>query len=61
MHHFDDDTNLFCTNKSVKNLNELVDRDMKQLSNWLRVNKISLNVEKTELVVFKFQRKELSD
>ena len=28
LHHFADDTNLFHTNKSVKNLNELVSRDM---------------------------------
>ena len=34
---------------------------MKQLSNWLRANKIALNVEKTELVIFKSPRKVLSD
>ena len=61
MHHFADDTNLFPTNKSVKNLNRLVNHDMKQLNNWLSANKISLNIEKTNLVVFKSQRKVLSD
>ena len=34
---------------------------MKQLNNWLSANKISLNVEKTELVIFKSPRKILSD
>ena len=34
---------------------------MKQLNNWLSANKISLNVEKTELVIFKSPRKVLSD
>ena len=36
---------------------------MKQLNNWLSANKISLkvNVEKTELVIFKYPRKVLSD
>ena len=34
---------------------------MKQLSNWLRANKIALNVEKTELVIFKSPRKVLPD
>ena len=61
VHHFADDTNLFHTNKSVKNLNKLVNHDMKQLNNWLSANKISLNVEKTELVIFKSPRKVLSD
>ena len=60
VHHFAGDTNLFYTNKSVKNLNKLVNPDMKQLSNWLSANKIPLNVEKTELVFFKSVRKVLS-
>ena len=35
---------------------------MKQLNNWLRsANKISLNVEKIELRIFKSPRKVLSD
>ena len=61
INHFADDTNLFHTNKSVKNLNKLVNHDMKQLNNWLSANKISLNDEKIELVIFKSPRKVLSD
>ena len=33
VHQFADDTNLFRTNKSVKNLNKLVNHEMKQLNN----------------------------
>ena len=51
------DTNLFYTSKSVKNLNKLANRDMKHLNNWLSANKIYLNVEKTELVIFESPRK----
>ena len=61
MHHFADDTNLLHTSKSLENLNKLVNRDMKHLNNWLSANKISLNVAKNELVIFKSQRKVLSD
>ena len=56
IHHFAVDTN-----KSVKNLNKLVKHDMKQLNNWLSAYKISLNVEKTELVIFKNPTKVLYD
>ena len=56
MHHFADDTDLFHTSKSVKKLNKLVNPDMKHSNNWLSANKISLNVEKTELVIFKSPR-----
>ena len=34
---------------------------MQHLNNWLIADKISVNVEKTELVVFKSPRKLLSD
>ena len=61
LHHFADYTNLFRTSKSVKNLNKQINRDMKHLNNWLSANNISLNVEKTELVIFKSPRKVLLD
>ena len=60
VHHFADDTNLFHTIKSVKNLNKLVNH-MKQLNNWLSANKISFNVENTETVIFRSPRKVLLD
>ena len=61
MHHFANDTHLFHTSKSVKNLTKLVNHDMEHLNNWLSPNKISLNVEKTELAIFKSPRKVLLD
>ena len=58
-HPFADDTNLLHFNKSAAKLNKLVNQDMKKLTVWLNANKISLNVEKTELVIFKHQRRKL--
>ena len=46
MDYFADNTNIFRTNKSMKNLNKLFNRDMKHLNNCLSVNKISINLEK---------------
>ena len=59
--YFAGDENLFHTNKSVKDLIKLVNREMKQLNNWLSANKISINVEKTELLIFISPRKVISD
>ena len=53
VHHFADDTNLLYLGKSIKKLNKLANIDLKNLLNWLNTNKISLNVKKTELVIFK--------
>ena len=60
MHHFADDTNLFHTSKSVQQLYKQVNHDMKHLNNSLRANKISLNVEKTELVIFQISKESTS-
>ena len=42
----------------LKKLNKHVNYDLKNLLYWLNANKISLNVKKTELVVFKSKRKQ---
>ena len=45
VHHFADDTNLLYLGKSIKNLNKLVNFDLKNLLYWLIANKTSLNVK----------------
>ena len=45
--------------KSVYRLNKYVNFDLKNLTYWLNANRISLNPKKTELVIFKDQRKKL--
>ena len=59
VYHFADDTNLIHFSKSVNRLNKHVNLDVKNLIYWLNANKISLNAKKTELVIFKHQRKKL--
>ena len=59
VHHFADDTNLLHFSKSIYRLNKYVKLDLKNLTYWLNANRISLNVKKTELVIFKHQRKKL--
>ena len=59
VHHFADDTNLLCLSNSIKKLNKQVNADLKHLVNWLNANKISLNVKKTEMIIFKSKQKKL--
>ena len=56
VHHFGDDTNLLCCNKSFKKINKHVNHDLKHLCQWLRSNKISLNASKTEIIIFKHKQ-----
>ena len=46
---------IFCN--SIKKLNKLVHADLKHLVNWLNANEISLNIKKTEMVIFKSSQK----
>ena len=59
VHHFADDANLVNLNSCVKSINKQVNYDLKNLSNWLKANKISLNVGETELVLFTSFKKQL--
>ena len=53
--HFADHTNLLHFSKSKTKFNKYVSLSMKNLIDWLNANKISLNVQKTELGIFKHE------
>ena len=53
VHHFADDNNLLYICKSIEQLTKFVNFDLKNFPNWLNTNKISLNISKTELIIFR--------
>ena len=46
-------TLIYYVRVTIKKLNKLVNADLKHLVNWLNANKNSLNVKKTEIIIFK--------
>ena len=58
--HFADDTNLLINNNSLKQLKKRLNFDLRQLSNWLKANKISLNCSKTEYIIFRHPNKPIN-
>ena len=54
-YHFADDTNkkILQSGKSLEILAKKLNQDLKSLSKWLKANKLSLNVKKTELIIFR--------
>ena len=60
MLHFADDTNLLYINKSMKKINKHINHDLSLIVQWLRSNKISLNADKTELVISSPKRKQIT-
>ena len=59
-YHFADDTYLKFSSKCEKELRTKMNADLKSLFTWLCANRLSLNVAKTEFIIFKPPRKSLS-
>ena len=49
---FADDTNLFFSSKSIKDLQNIINTELDKLSNWFRIIKLSINVSKTKFILF---------
>ena len=49
---FADDTNIYYEDKSLENLEIRVNKELKNLYLWLSVNRLALNIEKTNFVIF---------
>ena len=58
---FADDTNLFYSSSNYNDLMDVVNNELDKLSEWFRTNKLSLNISKTNYILFGNRRKCLSD
>ena len=61
IHHFADDTNLLYAHKDPKVIKKIVNKDLALLFQWLCANRLSLNVSKTEFIVFRPPCKTLTE
>ena len=50
---FADDTSLFLANKSLKTIELVLNSELKNILNWLKANKLSLNVKKSNVLIFR--------
>ena len=50
---FADDTNPFFSHNDLSYLMETINSEMIQLSNWFLANKLSINVKKSNFMIFK--------
>ena len=49
---FADDTNLFCSHKNIKTLFQIVNSELKLVTEWFLANKLSLNAKKQSMFYF---------
>ena len=57
---FPDDTTLLLSDKSIKTLHDIVNKELKNVDEWLQTNKLSINISKTNYKIFRNNSK-LSD
>ena len=51
-HLFADDADLFCRHKDINTLQQNINTQLNNVSLWLRSNKLSLNIQKSNFVIF---------
>ena len=57
---FADDTNLFYSHKNQSSLANVINREIDKLSEWFRANKLSINIKKSNYMLFKPRQKRLN-
>ena len=58
--HFADDTFIMYNSLKATTIETVINTELKRVSTWLRLNKLSLNADKTELIFFHFKQHALS-
>ena len=58
--HFADDTNILYRNKSLRKINQRINFDLGNINEWLRANRITLDTDKTKIIMFRTPRKALT-
>ena len=59
-HLFADDANLFCRHKNLSIMQSIINTELTNVHNWLCVNRLSLNIEKSNFVTFHPPQKTIS-
>jgi hypothetical protein len=54
---FADDTSLFISGKDVNELIQIMNNELIKVTNWLECNKLSLNIQKTKVMIFSSKRR----
>ena len=57
---FADDSNIFLSGKSPDDLIEMMNIEIVKVVDWLKINMLSLNIDKTHFIIFRRQREKIS-
>src|ERR1043165_4639117 len=54
---FADDTNIFFAHHSWQTLMQIINNELKLVNNWFSANRLTLNIDKTNFILFRSHRK----
>ena len=54
--HFADDTTIFASDSNINNVHATVNRELVGVDNWLKANRLSLDVSKTSYMIISNQK-----
>ena len=57
---FADDTNIYYESDDLRDLEKVVNQELKSLSLWLKVNRLALNISKTNFLIFHSSQRSLN-
>ena len=57
--HFADDTTVFAADSDINNVHASVNRELVGVDNWLKTNRLSLNVSRISYMIISNQKKAL--
>ena len=60
-HLFADDTNIYYESSDLLNIQKTVNRDLRKVRKWLEANRLALNIDKTNFVLFHSSQRNLTE
>ena len=58
-HLLTDDTNIHLSSNNINDMQSILNRELKHVTQWLYANRLSLNIDKTNYVLFHSPRKKM--
>ena len=60
-YHFADDTNIYFESSDLLQIQKVVNRELRQVRKWLEANKLALNIDKINFVIFHSQQRKMTN
>ena len=57
---FADDTNIYYESSDLSNIQKILNRELRKVRKWLEANRLALNIEKTNFVLFHSSQRKLT-